>query len=859
MRRACLLLMLAWVGVAHGQTAATPTFSPAAGTYLQTQTPAISTTTSGATICYRTDGTAPAATTPGTCDAGSTTLTNGSTITISSVETVKALATLSGDTNSAVASAAYAFMVAIPQFSPPSNTYSSSQTVTISTITPGASLYYAVNAQPTCGGTAYTTPVTVSVTEILYAIGCLSGYTSAPARAPYNIGTFTAGVPSADGNAYCGVGDVPLFPNDGPAIAPQQCNYTKRSASPSPNGVQWTPSTAAAFTTALAGAACGDIIQIPFASVVQGNFTVPANSCTASTWITIETSGLANFPPEGTRATPCYFGVSSLPGRPNFSCTSTTNYGALIEGSGVNGRPITFANGVHYVRLIGLQFAPDPANVFGTEASYNDGLVWIEGGNDDHIIFDQVWVHGNANNETSPLVALGANSTSSNEPTTNISWIDGFYSDAHCVSSIGQCDQANAILLGGINSSVDGTFKIVNNYIESGGSCLGAGGGAASTVPSDVEIRLNNCFKPQIWNPSSSTYNGGLCNSVPVCGPFVVTNVIEFKSLERVFIEGNRLQNSWEGFSQTAPGVQFDVKNANGTSPNSTIRNIIVRYNYGSTVDQPYIIVNTYSGTGGIWAYAGNSFSVHDDAWDDIADPLTCGNYTSTQCANNPVTLFDGPYAYPTVTQSSLYMSGVLLNHETWVLYGGTLGETPTNLLLVTGPASAVQANLTITNNILPPSTGLGATGGGLGATDCGYGQVMSNITAWFNSCWTSWTLTNNAIIGGTHSGWTWPSNGGVSFPAAYGNVGFVNYNNGSGGNYQLLSSSPYHNAATDGKDIGVSDWTTLNTLTNFAAPASQGVPAALPSMFTENHVLSGFLALACGFCAIKNSRRIHR
>ena len=135
----------------------------------------------------------------------------------------------------------------------------------------------------------------------------------------------------------------------------------------------------------------------------------------------------------------------------------------------------------------------------------------------------------------------------------------------------------------------------------------------------------------------------------------------------------------------------------------------------------------------------------------------------------------------------------------------------------------------------------------------------MSNITAWFNSCWTSWTLTNNAIIGGTHSGWTWPSNGGVSFPAAYGNVGFVNYNNGSGGNYQLLSSSPYHNAATDGKDIGVSDWTTLNTLTNFAAPASQGVPAALPSMFTENHVLSGFLALACGFCAIKNSRRIHR
>ena len=136
MRRACLLLMLAWVGVAHGQTAATPTFSPAAGTYLQTGTRHQHHHFGQQLIRYHTDGTAPAATTPGTCDGGSTTLTYGTTITISSVETVKALATLSGDTNSAVASAAYAFMVAIPQFSPPSNTYSSSQTVTISTITP---------------------------------------------------------------------------------------------------------------------------------------------------------------------------------------------------------------------------------------------------------------------------------------------------------------------------------------------------------------------------------------------------------------------------------------------------------------------------------------------------------------------------------------------------------------------------------------------------------------------------------------------------------------------------------------------------------------------------------------------------
>jgi hypothetical protein len=33
--------------------------------------------------------------------------------------------------------------------------------------------------------------------------------------------------------------------------------------------------------------------------------------------------------------------------------------------------------------------------------------------------------------------------------------------------------------------------------------------------------------------------------------------------------------------------------------------------------------------------------------------------------------------------------------------------------------------------------------------------------------------------------------------------VQFVRYNGGNGGNYQLLSSSAYHGAASDGKDMG--------------------------------------------------------
>jgi hypothetical protein len=40
-------------------------------------------------------------------------------------------------------------------------------------------------------------------------------------------------------------------------------------------------------------------------------------------------------------------------------------------------------------------------------------------------------------------------------------------------------------------------------------------------------------------------------------------------------------------------------------------------------------------------------------------------------------------------------------------------------------------------------------------------------------------------------------------FPRTVNDIGFVNFNNGNGGNYELLSSSPYKNKGTDGKDLG--------------------------------------------------------
>lgn len=84
----------------------TPVAMPAPGTYGNVPSGVAISSVSGATICYRTDGTAPAATTPGTCDAGSTTYTAPVAANYPGV-TVKAIATMAGAANSAVANLVY--------------------------------------------------------------------------------------------------------------------------------------------------------------------------------------------------------------------------------------------------------------------------------------------------------------------------------------------------------------------------------------------------------------------------------------------------------------------------------------------------------------------------------------------------------------------------------------------------------------------------------------------------------------------------------------------------------------------------------------------------------------------------------
>ncbi len=167
-----------------GGPVATPTFSPVAGSYGPTQSVTISTSTAGATLCYTIDGTTPTADGAGTCTHGTTYSTP---VSVASSLTLKAVGSKVSFTDSTVGSAAYVIngAVSAPTFSPVAGTYTSTQSVTISSSTGSSVLCYTTDGStPTASagtcihGTTYTTPVSVSVSLTLKAIGTKSGFSN---------------------------------------------------------------------------------------------------------------------------------------------------------------------------------------------------------------------------------------------------------------------------------------------------------------------------------------------------------------------------------------------------------------------------------------------------------------------------------------------------------------------------------------------------------------------------------------------------------------------------------------------------------------------------------------------------------
>jgi hypothetical protein len=546
---------------------------------------------------------------------------------------------------------------------------------------------------------------------------------------------------------------------DGPAELPRE--YVKSSLKDTPaGGKTWTVRSGQALEQALASASCGDIIQLEAGATFSGDFLVPGKSCDDSHWIIIRTSAPdSSLPPENTRMMPCYAGVASLAGRPRFNCGSSANVLAKIEFNGKGGSgPITFSSGANHYRLIGLEVtrAGSPACIHN--------LIQFDG-TADHLVFDRLWVHGTAHDETVRGIQLG--------PSRYIAVVDSYFTDFHCIAGSGSCSDAQAIA-GGLGNPPMGPYKILNNFLESSGENILFGGGAATATPTDIQITKNHMFKPLTWMKGQAGYVGGADGN-----PFIVKNLLELKNAQRVLIDGNIMEDSWGGFSQVGFAILLTPKNPGGTSVCSVcqVTDVTIRYNSISHVGAGLQIANGLSDYGGA-ALDGQRYSIHDIVIDDI-DGLK----------------YNGPseFAQVSVDAGAPLLQNVTINHVT---------AFPSSSLFIIGDMVATSTpmkNFVFTNNIVNAGIyPVWSTGGG--PKNCAYHDQPLTT---FNACFKPYSFARNAVVGSSSSfpAKLWPS--GNFFPASATDVQFVNYHSGNGGDYHLQRSSRYKGAGTDGKDLG--------------------------------------------------------
>jgi hypothetical protein len=588
--------------------------------------------------------------------------------------------------------------------------------------------------------------------------------------------SFTASVTDSTSTAASAALSLAMSPQttasnyDGPAELPRVYVQSDLTDTPAPGSVISVPK-GGDFQAALNRVQCGDTIELQAGGVFTGSFTAPAQNCDDAHWIIVRTSTPdSSLPAEGTRITPCYAGVSSLPGRPAFNCSSTVNVLAKVQFPGMGSGPITLANGANHYRFIGLEIT----------RTLNTGVVYDlvshqPGSSADHIIVDRSWIHGTAQDETTRGVMLTG--------TQYVAVVDSYLSDFHCVSLTGSCGDSQAIA-GGLGDIPMGPFKIVNNFLEAASQSILLGGGQATVTPADIEIRRNHMFKPMTWLKGQPGYVGGKDGN-----PFIVKNLFEVKNAQRVLFDGNVLEDTWGGFTQSGYAILLTPKNqASGTGnvcPICQVTDVTIRYSTISHVGGGMQIANGLSDNGGP-PLAGERYSIHDVTIDDINATKFSGY---------------GTFAQVSMGQGAPVLQNVTINHVTAFQPNVMLNlgdDTSTNRAMM---------NFVFTNNIVNAGSSPTQTTGG-GTTNCAfYPTPLTSLGA----CFQPYTFSHNAIIASPANFPPSKYPSGNHFPGSATGVNFVNFRGGNGGDYHLLSSSPYKNAGTDGKDLGA-DMDTLET-----------------------------------------------
>ncbi len=565
----------------------------------------------------------------------------------------------------------------------------------------------------------------------------------------------TAGGPPTDENPYCGKGNVPHFGDkDGVAELPKSCYYTALDGTPSP-GKQIHVSARQDLAAAIENAKCGDTLLLAAGATYEAKI-LPPKKCDDQHYITIRTDTPdSKLPPEGTRISPAWAGVASLPGRPPFA--QPVAGAAKLLATIVVKRPSGAVPGDH-LRFIGIEWT--------TTSEEHIGRI-ISAEHSDHIILDRNYFHPAEGEEVGHAVGLI-------EGAHYIAVINSYISGLTCIARTGKCTDATAIG-GGKSDDPLGTFKIYNNFLESSGENILFGGAPSLQNPTDIEIRRNHLFRPMLWKEGEPGYTPTASGN-----PFVVKNNFEVKSAVRVLFEANLLENSWGGFSQTGFSILLSPRSQASQCPICRVNDITVRYNRIRNVGGVFQLSNSPAGKGGGSPADGGRYSIHDILADEVRGKEYKGG---------------GGFLLFVSWQPPIH--DVQIDHVT--------AFVPGRLLSILNPGDKLT-NFNITNSVfsVDDRQPIGSAGGGPNA--CASRSQAQGGEAVLKECFSSYKFDHNLIIGGR--GKLPPGNYLVSSPAEAGIRDLKDsiakdprlcHDKGAG----CARKSPGTAAASDGRDVG--------------------------------------------------------
>lgn len=316
-----------------------------------------------------------------------------------------------------------------------------------------------------------------------------------------------------------------------------------------------------------------------------------------------------------------------------------------------------------------------------------------------------------------------------------------------------------------------GPYRITNNYLEGSGENLMFGGADAripNLVPSDIEITNNYFFKPLTWKIDDPSYAGTA---------WLIKNLLELKSARRVLLNGNTFEHSWP-HGQNGFAILFTVRNQSGTAPWSDVSDITFTNNIVRHAANGVSLIGTdYS----FPSQVENRILIKNNLFDDISSAWGAGYGRFLLVTNGPIDL--------TVDNNTVINSHKIIDAD---------GSPPTT-------------NFVFRNNISFHNT-YGVLGSG---STIGKGTL--------NMYFPGYQFLHNIIIANPYPTWYPPT----TYNAA--SISAVGFTDVATGDYSLTTASPYHNAGTDGADIGV-DWIKLQAAIKTAAATRSAGTTAPPS-----------------------------